>query len=156
MEVYENINRLLKKRSISKKYFCENLSNLGPTLKRTGEPPSVKTVYKYLQGALTIPIELVPYIAEALQVPEQELFRSDQDKNMDYIRYYVENSTLEEIEKLKSYFHSYNGISSGKIDVAPVDLEKIEEVLKLLPYAPKKFLEEVVEKLQMVKKSLSS
>ena len=74
MEVVDKINYLLKEKDISKKMFMEKLIALEPHLKSTGEIPSISTIYGYLNGGREIKIELIPYIAEVLQVQEQELF----------------------------------------------------------------------------------
>jgi len=74
MEVYEKINYLLLEKSISKKEFADKLISLSPKLKATGTIPSLQTIYRYLNGQREIKIELIPYIAEVLNIPEQELF----------------------------------------------------------------------------------
>jgi len=117
MEVYEKINYLLEEKSISKKDFVDKLIALEPKLKVTGEVPSIQTIYRYLNGQREIKIELIPYIAEVLEVSEQELFSSDIEYASEYnIRYskeareilellpYVPKITIEEIlEMMRKY-----------------------------------------------------
>ena len=74
MEVWEKINYLLDEKSITKQEFANSLINLAPRLKRTGETPSTQTILGYLYGRRELKIELIPYIAEVLEVTEQELF----------------------------------------------------------------------------------
>ena len=74
MEVIDKINYLLNEKNISKKQFISNFLALEPKLKSTGEIPSESTVYGYLNGSREIKIELISYIAEVLQIKEQELF----------------------------------------------------------------------------------
>lgn len=74
MEVYERINLYLKDKKISKKEFSKQLLNSDVKLKNTGDVPSENTIYAYLNGRIGLKIELIPYIAEVLQIPEQLLF----------------------------------------------------------------------------------
>jgi len=77
MEVWEKINYLLGEKKISKKNFVNGLLKLEPKLKTTGEVPPEQTIYRYLIGKRELKIELIPYIAEVLEVQEQELFSFD-------------------------------------------------------------------------------
>ena len=101
MEVYENISLLLKEEKITKKEFAEKLICLEPKLKSTGNVPSIKTVYGYLAGRISISIELIPYIAEVLRVTEQELFFTSYDKRINFYKKMVSNATPEEISMIK-------------------------------------------------------
>ena len=74
MELYEKINLLLKEKNLNKKNFALKLIELDPKLKSTGEIPTVKAIYGYLSGDIALKIELIPYIAEVLEIPEQFLF----------------------------------------------------------------------------------
>jgi len=88
MEVWEKINYLLDEKKITKQEFANRLINLAPRLKRTGETPSTQTILGYLYGKREVKIELIPYIAEVLGVPEQELFSFDIEYASEYnIRY---------------------------------------------------------------------
>ena len=88
MEVWEKINYLLEEKNISKQEFSNRLISLTPKLKRTGEIPSVQTILGYLYGKRELKVELIPYIAEALGVDEQELFRFDIEYATEYnLRY---------------------------------------------------------------------
>lgn len=84
MNVADKINYLLEERGISKREFAQRLLSLSPTLERTGKSPSESTIYGYLNGGREIKIELVPYIAEALNISEQELFSSEIEYASDY------------------------------------------------------------------------
>ena len=88
MEVIDKINYLLKEKSLQKKDFTKMLQALAPKLKSTGEIPSEQTIYGYLNGKRELKIELIPYIAEVLEVDEQELFRFDIEYATEYnLRY---------------------------------------------------------------------
>jgi len=84
MEVIDKINYLLKEKSLQKKEFTKMLQSLEPKLKSTGEIPSEQTIYGYLNGKRELKIELIPYIAEVLEVEEQEFFRFDIEYATEY------------------------------------------------------------------------
>lgn len=77
MEFYEKVNFIIKEKGMSKKEFAQKFLSLHPRLRTTGEAPSIGSVYSYLQGKREIKVELIPFIAETLQVTEQELFSYD-------------------------------------------------------------------------------
>jgi transcriptional regulator with XRE-family HTH domain len=74
MEVYEKINDIIKKKNMTKREFANILRNLEPRLRSTDQAPLETTIYKYLNGQVSIPIEIISFIAEALDISEQELF----------------------------------------------------------------------------------
>jgi len=74
MQVSEKINYLLAEQGLTKREFARTLLALEPKLNGTGKPPSKSTIYGYLNGGREIKIKLIPYIAELLSIPEQELF----------------------------------------------------------------------------------
>ena len=79
MEVYEKINYLINENGMSKKEFVDKLILLKPILKSTGEVPSPQTINGYLYAKREIKVELIPYIAEVLEVNTAELFNVDRD-----------------------------------------------------------------------------
>lgn len=88
METIDKINYLIKEKNLQKKDFTKMLQRLEPKLKSTGEIPSEQTIYGYLNGKRELKIELIPFIAEVLEVDEQELFRFDIEYATEYnIRY---------------------------------------------------------------------
>ena len=84
MEVWEKINYLLEEKKMSKQEFVDKLIALNPILKRTGETPSPQTVLGYLYGKRELKVELIPYIAEVLEVNEAELFSFDIEYASEY------------------------------------------------------------------------
>lgn len=84
MNIIEKINFLLEEKGISKKEFAEKLQKLEPKLKGTGEIPSEQTIYRYLNESRELKVELIPYIAEVLEVNEQELFTFDLEYSCNY------------------------------------------------------------------------
>lgn len=101
MEVVDKINYLLNEKNISKKEFMKKLLALDPRLKSTGEVPSESTIYGYLNGGREIKIELIPYIAEVLQVKEQELFEFDLEYASEFN--YTRSKEVREILELLRY-----------------------------------------------------
>ena len=98
MEVWEKINYLLEEKKMSKQEFARKLIILEPKLKRTNEIPSTQTILGYLYGKRELKVELIPYIAEVLEVDEQELFRFDIEYATEYnIRYSKEARELLEL-----------------------------------------------------------
>jgi len=97
MEVVDKINYLLKEKKLQKKEFTKMLQSLEPKLKSTGEIPSEQTIYGYLNGKRELKIELIPYIADVLEVDEQELFQFDIEYNYHY------SKDAREILKLLQY-----------------------------------------------------
>ena len=154
MEVYERINILLKDKNLTKREFAKRLRDLEPKLNSTGETPSEKTIYKYLNGNISIKIELIPYIAEALQIAEQELFTRDNKSRKRFFQNLIKTATPEEIEILKNKFNlKYNETSLVKEPTSTYnETPSIEEELtQLLHYAPKPLLQNFVSKLKEIK-----
>ncbi|MEW6552391.1 MAG: hypothetical protein AB1389_09710 [Campylobacterota bacterium] len=101
MEVYEKINFLLQEKNILKRDFVRRLLELEPKLKSTGEIPTEQTVYRYLSGDRELKIELIPYIAEVLEIQEQELFNFDLEYASSYN--YKKSKEIREIIDLLQY-----------------------------------------------------
>jgi transcriptional regulator with XRE-family HTH domain len=131
MEVYEKINQILKNRNISKRWFARRLRDLEPKLKSTGEIPTEKTIYGYLNGTSNIKIELIPYIAEVLHIKEDELFSFNmcEKSSTDYLCVK---------EAMKLYQKSED--------------KEIQQLILLLPYAPKPLIHKLIKELEMIKK----
>jgi len=88
MDIVDKINYLIKEKELQKKEFTYRLLLLEPKLKSTGNIPSAQTIYGYLNGKRELKVELIPYIAEVLNVSEQELFTSELEYATQYnIRY---------------------------------------------------------------------
>ena len=85
MQIYERINQILKNKGLKKKDFLNRFLSLNPTLQSSGESPSIPSIYNYLSGNREIKAELIPFIAKALEVSEQELFLDD-DNSADLLK----------------------------------------------------------------------
>jgi len=88
--------------------------------------PSASTINGYLYGQREIKVELIPYIAEALQVSEQELFTNDIEYSNDYnVRYSKEAREILDllqyapkkgVEDVKSYLMKFKSVCDSGID----------------------------------------
>lgn len=134
MEIYERINLLIKEKCITKKSFALKLIELEPKLKSTSEIPTLKTIYAYLSGENALKIELIPYIAEALDVPEQVLFDDSSRARKNYLKHILKDISNEEKELIKEKICPE---SKAKIEI-PKD--RFHAINDLLIYAPEIFL----------------
>ena len=149
MEIYEKINIILKERRILKKEFVQKLLLLEPKLKRTGEIPSEQTIYSYLNGTINLKLELIPYIAEALDITEQELFDTTEKSRMKYLKYILNNPTKKEIEYIKDKVIIND---KNNTDINTILTNEFQEIMYLLKYAPVPLLEKFKSKLKSFKK----
>lgn len=129
MLVHEKINEILKQKNITKKEFADKLLNLNPILKSTGELPSKSTIYNFLSGVREIKADMIPYIASALDVYEQELFFED------------EKSIVKFYQNILSNEISANYFVSSKS-------EKIQSLINLCEYAPNPLIDRIVTILE--------
>lgn len=137
METFERINQLLKINQMSKKEFSKKVLELEPKLKNTGEIPSLNTIYAYLNGRIGIKIELIPYIAEILGVPEQLLFDDSPNTRKTYLKHILTTISNEEKDYLKSHLQNTPDRKFEK------NKDNINLICELLKYAPEIFLDEL-------------
>ena len=128
MEVYEKINCILKQKNLTKRWFAKRLRELEPKLKSTGEIPTEKAIYGYLNGVSQIKIELIPCIADVLNISESELFTFNKD------------------EKKNSFT-----IRQPKVEYGS-DEKELEKLVCLLPYSPKILVKKLINELESIKK----
>jgi transcriptional regulator with XRE-family HTH domain len=143
MEVYEKINEILREKKITKKDFSIKLRSLEPKLRNTGEVPSEKAIYSYLNGQIGLKLELIPYIAEALDIPEQVLFDDSSRARAKYIKHISNNMTLSEENMLKAQICKDSNTSEANND----DNYRYKEIIDLLDYAPTPFLKKLKKSL---------
>ena len=125
MNVADKINFLLAEKNITKRDFATKLLSLEPRLERTGKPPSESTIYGYLNGGREIKIELVPYIAEVLNISEQELFSDEIEYSNNYNHRYskeareildlLQYAPKGAIEEIKAYLLKYKSVLDGRL-----------------------------------------
>lgn len=156
MEIYERIGRLIKEKHLTKRDLAQRLIALEPKLKSTGEIPTEKTIYKYLNGSIAIRIELIPYIAEALQITEQELFLTSTKERLDFFRKMVQTANDEELEVIKkrllTKYEASEILKRYEADETQMMKNDIkDDVIHLLEYAPKPLLESLFFKLKDLK-----
>ena len=135
MELYEKINLYLKSKKISKKEFTKRLLLTNVKLRNTGELPSENTIYAYLNGRIGIKIELIPYIAEVLEIPEQLLFDDSSRARKIYLKHILQNASSEEKEFIKSK------VCSEQTSKIQIPKDRFHAIQDLLVYAPEIFLE---------------
>lgn len=154
MEVYEKISRILTVKKMTKREFSNMLRNLSPVLKSTGESPSETTIYKYLSGDISIPIELVPYIAEVLNTTEQELFDDSFEAKCKFCRYIQESSTPNEMENFMKCFN-FSNIKTSMENRSTYE-NRLSHLISLLPYASPKMLDKIIEVLEETKQNFEN
>ncbi len=156
MEVYEKIDKILKEQNISKREFAIRLRNLEPRLKTTGEAPSEKTIYGYLAGRISIAIELIPYISDALGIEEQILFNDTKNSRERFFNNFLQTATNKEIKILKEKFNlqedCISNIKKSYLKLSKEELDSQVELISLLPYAPKVLQDKIIKKLKNMKK----
>ena len=150
MEVYQTINLILKEKKLSKKDFTTKLQELLQSDSSiTIKIPSEKSIYAYLNGKVSIKIELLPYISQVLDVPIEFLFSDDNNTKIALFKYIFKTELkpyeLEYIlKKLKIDTALYSTISAKQ------DIYK--DIYNLLNYAPEQFLLKVQDTLNSYKK----
>ncbi|CAA6827943.1 MAG: Unknown protein [uncultured Sulfurovum sp.] len=120
MQVRDKINYMIEEKNMSKTDFAEKLLALEPKLNSTGKLPSLSTVYGYLNGRREIKIELIPYIAEVLDIKEQELFEFDIEYATEFN--YVMSKEVREIISLLQF------VPAAKIIELKDNLTKFKEL----------------------------
>lgn len=142
MEVYEKINEILREKKLSKKSFSQKVIELEPKLRNTGEVPTINALYSYLSGDVSLRVELIPYIAEVLNIPEQILFDDSDEARIKTLKYILEDINSQEYKFL-----------NDKLTMKEVKIENdlIHSVTQLLSYAPEPFLKNVLNALENFK-----
>lgn len=86
---------------------------------KTGEVPTLSSIYAYLNGNIELKADTIPFIAEALGVFEQELF-SPNSKSSQKI--------IEKLYKNKLNLHRYYSILELLEHLTPQTLEILEKI----------------------------
>lgn len=138
MKVTQRINEILKEKNISKRELAKRLINLDMKASRTGEIPTESSIYAYLNGNIEIKADMLPFIADALGVFEQEFFCNDKNQN----------------DKILKRLYNDNELSC-----------KYKDIIELLEYLSPKSLEilksslnqnrQNVEKLNLILKQIA-
>ena len=157
LKIYENITLIIKSKGLTRKEFAQNLINLKPNVNRIAETPTLSTIYGYLNGRINIPIDLVPFIAEALDVTEQELFDTSPKTRKKCFKYFLQNASKDELEYFNNFINSQinNNINinyGNVIMTSKTNDEKIEQFIDMLQYAPNGFIDKVLNRLKEYEK----
>ncbi len=153
LPIQENINKLIKQKGMTRKEFAQKLLDLKPTVSRIKEVPSLSAIYSYLNGRINIPVELITYVADVLDVTEQELFDTTSKTRKRCFKHFLQNASKEELEYFSHFINSQIknnvGVSYDKaiMDIQTTD-KKIAKFVELLPFAPIDFMDKVLEKLK--------
>lgn len=140
MDIYENINYYIKKRGLSKREFASKLISLEPKSNRTGEVISEKIIYSYLSGKTSIKVDLIPFISEVLNVPEQFLFEDSEKVRLRILDKILKNPTSIEKDFIKR-----------KLLVESNERwESKKEILELLTHAPESYLKSLRNSLREI------
>jgi len=157
MYILHNILKFLNSKNMTKKEFVTRLISLEPKVGFKSETPSQRTIYLYLQGKREIKADLIPYIAEALNVTEQELFDTSPRSRKKCFKYFLQSASKDELEYFNHFINSQIqnniNINYGKVIMnTPKSNEKIEKFTQLLKYAPVDFMDKVLQRLEEYKK----
>lgn len=143
MEVYEKINLLIKEKGLNKKEFSLRVISMEPKLKSTKEIPTLKTMYTYLSGHIGLKIELIPYIAEVLNVPEQILFDDSSRAKLKYMKHISSNMSVDDENKIKTLFcRESQDTKRNNIN------ETYSDILALLEYSSPAHLNKIKSSLE--------
>jgi transcriptional regulator with XRE-family HTH domain len=127
MEVYEKINDIIKKKNMTKREFANILRSLEPRLRSTDQAPVETTIYKYLNGQVSIPIEIITFIAEALDVTEQELFDDSLKVKIKFLKSISnDQKVIQAIDKMEQ-----NQKIGNALDAIMNELQSIKDVYKV-------------------------
>ncbi len=118
MSILERINAILKSKNMSKRELVNRIIALEYRAAKTGEIPTESSIYAYLNGTIELKADLLPYIAQALNIYEQELFSSEAKSQKILQKIYRNNiERYAEIIDLLEY-------------VSPKTLETLEAILE--------------------------
>lgn len=120
MKVVQRINEILKQKQISKRELAKRLIELDMKASKTGEHPTESSIYAYLNGNIELKADMIPYIAEALGICEQELFSQNDNTS---------KKILKKIYGDKMPYEKYNDIIDLLEYVSPKSIEVLEKVL---------------------------
>lgn len=152
LNISETINEIIKQKGITKKFVAERVISLKPILKSTGETPSLTTIYGYLNGSREIKAELLPYIAEVLDITIGELFEEDEKVRFKILQKILKAPNEKEVKLLKQHFKTEETLYKQKIQ-NDSNNKLYNYIAQLLPYSSEKFLYKLIDVLESFKDS---
>jgi len=118
MRVVDRINEIIKEKGMTKRELARRLIDMDMKAHKTGEVPSESSVYAYLNGNIDIKADMVPYIADALGVCEQDLFTENFEQSRKiFAKFYRQNS------------NNYNEIIDLLEYLSPKTIEILQKIL---------------------------
>jgi hypothetical protein len=147
MELYKTVTLRLKQLKMSKREFARRLIEREIRSRRTGSIVSEKIIYSYLDGTTAMVTELIPYIAEILDITEQELFDDTEPKRLKQLRHILKNPSENEKKTAALLLKEQDGEGYG----FPTDFQ-LGRLAELLPYAPTVAVEKITQILARYKK----
>ena len=120
MKVVQRINEILKDKKISKRELAKRLINLDMKAHKTDEPPTESSIYAYLNGNIEIKADMLPFIADALGIPEQDFFTDD---------YKQSQKILKRLYDKEKIYYKYHNIIELLEYLSPKSLEILEKIL---------------------------
>lgn len=152
LDLSDKISSILKQKGMTKKFFAERLRTLHPTIKSTGEAPSMSSIYGYLNGSREIKAELLPYIAEVLNITVGELFEENEKERIKILKTILDKPTQSESKLLERYCKIEDKLSTQKYK-NDTNYNLYSYVVSLLPYSSEKFLNKLIDVLESFKDS---
>ena len=120
MRVAQRINEILKEKNLNKRELAKRLIDLGMRASKTGEIPTESSIYAYLNGNIEIKADMLPFIADALGVCEQEFFTSDSKQSQKILKRIYDKEDLS---------YKYRNIIELLEYLSPKSLEILEKIL---------------------------
>ena len=150
MELSEKISEILRQKGVSKKFFAEQLIELKPILISTGETQSISSIYGYLNGSREIKAELLPYIAEILDITVGELFEEKTKSRIKTLENILKSPTQDELKILERYFKLEDKLLNP-VFKNDTSYTLYSYIFAMLPYASEKFLVTLIDVLESFK-----
>jgi hypothetical protein len=120
MRVVQRINEILKEKNLNKRELAKRLIDLAMRASKTGEIPTESSIYAYLNGNIEIKADMLPFIADALGVCEQEFFTSDSKQSQKILKRIYDKEDLS---------YKYRNIIELLEYLSPKSLEILEKTL---------------------------
>lgn len=158
MSISEKLTNIIKSKGLTRREFAQKLIDLSPKVNRVGETPTLPTIYGYLNGRINIPVDLISFIAEALDISEQELFDTSLITKRKFFHYITENSSAIELNYYQKVLSSKLLLDVKNLDEYTLnslenqDRAKVEEIVKNIKFAPSPFIDKILQSLNKYKK----
>jgi len=112
----------------------------------------MSSIYSYINGSREIKAELLPYIAEVLNITIGELFEENEKERIKILKTILDTPTQSEKKLLERYCKVDDRLSTQK-HKNDTNYNLYSYVVALLPYASEKFLNKLIDVLESFKDS---